>query len=119
MTLKSKRRASLFAIAALAVSIALPATADARSGPRRGHDYVVAHSNFGNGSVTGAVRWTRKGPQVQLPGGAWVYCERTCKDTLRLKTVDFFQSEEGAGGRAAIAEQPGLLHRWLHWERSY
>lgn len=112
-------RIRAFAVAALVAGLALPAPAEAKPGHRRGHDYVVARSEFGNGTVTGRVRWTRKGRQVQLPGGAWVYCERSCKHTLRLKTVDFWQSEEGAGVHGAMTGQPGLLDRWLRWERRY
>jgi hypothetical protein len=106
-------------VAAIAAGIALPTPAEAKPGHRRADNYVVAHSEFGNGTVVGRIRPTSKGWQVQLPGGAWVYCARSCKHTLRLKTVDFWQSEEGAGERNALTGEPGLFHRWLHWERRY
>jgi len=93
--------------------------AQAQAGDRYRTGYVTAESEFGNGTITAPVRQTRKGPQVRLPGGNWVYCERTCAHTLRLKTVDFWQSEEGAGGKGALTEQPGLLDRWLNWQRRY
>jgi hypothetical protein len=72
--------------------------------------FVVAESRFGNGTVRGAVRETNLGRQVQLPGGAWVYCKRSCSETLRAETVDFWEARQGAGG-----EEQGLfiyLRRW-------
>jgi hypothetical protein len=81
----------------LAASIA-PAAAEFRrdrgyNGLQQG--YVIANSRFGNGSVKGAVRQAREGLQVQLPGGTWVYCRSTCSETLRVQTVDQFET----GGR--------------------
>ena len=61
---------------------------------------VVAESRFGNGTVRGAVRATSLGRQVRLPGGSWVYCERSCSETLRAQTVDFWEAQQGPGGRA-------------------
>ena len=61
--------------------------------------YVVAESYYGNARVTGAVRQTSLGPQVQLPGGSWVYCRTSCADTLRVEAVDFWQSREHNGTR--------------------
>src|SRR5687768_14926478 len=55
----------------------------------QGEGVVVAESRFGNGVVAGPVRWQRLGPQVRLPGGTWVYCRRSCAETLRVETVDF------------------------------
>ncbi|MEM9029618.1 MAG: hypothetical protein AAGC70_14740 [Pseudomonadota bacterium] len=57
--------------------------------------YVVARSDFGNGTVRGPVRHTRLGRQVRLPGGTWVYCRQSCSETLRVETVDFWQSRKG------------------------
>ena len=85
-------------------------TADAdrrRYVPKRG--YVVAHSDFGNGKISAPVRRTRLGPQVRLPGGSWVYCATSCSETLRVKTVDFWHSEEGAGPRNALTHDGGVF----------
>ncbi|KUO57002.1 MAG: hypothetical protein APF80_15455 [Alphaproteobacteria bacterium BRH_c36] len=54
--------------------------------------YTVAESRYGNGTVTGAVRPSRLGPQVQLPSGRWEYCRRLCSETLRVETIDFWDS---------------------------
>lgn len=72
--------------------------------------WVVAQSRFGNGTVRGAVRETNLGRQVQLPGGSWVYCKRSCSETLRAESVDFWEARQGGGG-----EEQGLfiyLRRW-------
>lgn len=66
------------------------------NGDRRG--YVVAESQYGNGSVAGPVRYARHGREVRLPGGTWVTCRRSCSETLRVETVDFWQSQQGGGG---------------------
>ena len=87
---------------------------------RRGYSgeggQVVAESRFGNGAIVGSVRQTRLGRQVQTPGGNWLYCKRSCSETLRVSTVDFWQSEQGAGNSATTHED-GLLSPWLHWSR--
>lgn len=69
--------------------------------------YVVAESRWGNGTVTGAVRPGRAGWQVQLPRGTWVDCGRSCSETLRRQTVDFWQSM----GPQSPDQGPGYL-RW-------
>ncbi len=71
--------------------------------------YVVAESEYGNGIVRGPVRHTRLGRQVRLPGGSWVHCGRSCTETLRVKTVDFWHSEEGAGPRNATTHDGGIF----------
>lgn len=69
--------------------------------------FVVAHSQFGNGTVSGPVRPTRLGPQVQLPGGTWEYCRRSCSETLRVETVDFWEGR--ANGEQGLSQECGLL----------
>ena len=72
-------------------------------------NYVVAESVSGNGRVVGRVRHTRMGPQVQLPGGNWIYCRRSCSETLRVSTVDFWESDEGAGSRNSTTNESGIF----------
>jgi hypothetical protein len=103
------------AVAGVLLAHSLPAEAGRGAAPQ--DDYVVAESRFGNGTVVGPVRRTRVGWQVQTPGGNWLYCERSCSETLRVNTVDFWQNREGAGDNAAIDQQDGLLSRWLTWPR--
>lgn len=77
-------------------------------GHGRADGYVVAESRFGGGRVRGAVRQTSLGRQVQLPSGNWVYCKRSCSETLRAETVDFWEAQEGPGGK----EQGLFIYLW-------
>lgn len=78
-----------------------------RGGPRHQGGWVEAHSRWGNGSVSAPVRSGRHGWQVRLPGGTWVDCARSCSDTLRRQTVDFWE----ANGPQAKDDGPGYF-RW-------
>ncbi len=89
----------LIAIALLACFgfglIATAASAGFRRPPEDlSRGYVVAESRYGNGSVSGPVRLRRLGPQVQLPGGTWEYCRRSCSETLRVESIDFWDSRD-------------------------
>ena len=100
--------------AAVAASSASTAGAQGRRGPDGSlvEGYVVAESWFGKGSVRGLVRRGPAGLQVQLPGGNWIDCGRSCKQTLRQQTVDFW---ENTGGPQAKDGGPG----YFHWEFRY
>ncbi len=69
--------------------------------------YVTAHSRFGNGSVEGPVRYTSKGAQVRLPGGTWEYCRRSCSETLRVETVDFWEGRQE--GQVGLSQECGIF----------
>jgi hypothetical protein len=45
---------------------------------------------------------------VRLPGGTWLECGRSCSDTLRRETVDFWK-ERGAPRQGG--DGPGYLQR--------
>lgn len=75
------------------------------NGDRTG--YVVAESRYGNGSVSGPVRHARFGREVRLPGGTWVACRRSCSETLRVETVDFW--EGGFGGGGTLSNECGIF----------
>ncbi len=112
--------AALAGTMALALVTAGLVTASAAHARSPNGDYVVAESRFGNGSVVGPVRRTRVGWQVRTPGGSWIHCERSCSETLRVNTVDFWQSEKStAGDNNAITHQDGVLGKWLQWERGF
>ncbi len=70
--------------------------------------FVTAESRFGNGVVSGPVRLTNLGRQVRLPGGTWEYCRRSCSETLRVQTVDFWETKSG-GGSGAITNECGIF----------
>lgn len=84
------------------------------SGPAEG--YTVAESRFGHGTVSGPVRRVRTGYEVRMPGGTWIACRRSCSETLRVETVDFWENR-GAGSNATDTEC-GLLG-CLRWEWEY
>jgi hypothetical protein len=67
--------------------------------------YVVAESRYGHGTVSGPVRMGRVGPQVRLPGGNWIDCKRSCSETLRQETVDFWEN----AGHQRRDDGPGYL----------
>jgi hypothetical protein len=92
--------------ALLSVAVAMPPAAEARRWKDRGdYGYVTAESRYGGPSVTAPVRPGPRGqPQVQLPGGTWIDCGRSCSDTLRRETVDFWQSRGPFG-----PDGPGYL----------
>ena len=99
---------------ALAAATAMVMTVTASEAGRLSRDhgegsYVVAESEFGNGRVAGPVRYTRLGRQVQLPGGSWVYCAKSCAETLRIKTVDFWQSDAGVGANNSTTNETKLF----------
>lgn len=73
-----------------------------------GPGYVTAESRYSGKTITAPVR---RGPygrlEVSLPGGTWIECRRSCRDTLRRETIDFWDSRDsgGAGGDGV-----GYLH---------
>ncbi len=71
---------------------------------------VHAESRWGHGSVSGPVRRGREGWEVRLPRGTWIPCKRSCSDTLRLATVDFWETQ----GRDAPDGGPGYF-RFNFW----
>lgn len=84
------RRLVLTVVAAIASGGSALAVQAQGYAPRGG--YVVAESRFGHGTVSGPVRETARGPQVRLPGGSWIYCRASCRETLREETVDFWET---------------------------
>lgn len=103
--------------AGLATVTCLAVAASAAAQKPYGYDgppaYVIAESDWGKGTVRGAVRPGRKGVwQVQLPRGTWIDCERSCSETLRRATVDFWESS----GPQAKDSGPGYF-RWEFWRR--
>lgn len=76
-------------------------------------DVVVAESRYGHGTVSGPVRpGPRGGHEVRMPGGTWIDCGRSCAETLRRETVDFWESR---GGRNDPIDGPG----YLTWPRTW
>ena len=73
---------------------------------------VTAESHYGTATVTAPVRsigGNRR--EVRLPGGTWVDCHLSCRETLRRETVDFWQSH---GGKPGDGEDGPGFFRWSH-----
>ena len=99
----------IVSFAALA-GVLLPAhdsAAQGRRGYSGGADYVVAESHWGHGSIRAPIRPGPNGMQVQLPRGTWIDCGRSCSQTLRQQTVDYWESN----GPQAKGGGPGYF-RW-------
>ncbi|MBY0559063.1 hypothetical protein [Hyphomicrobium sp.] len=112
-------RAKMLAAAAVAAAFttAIPPAADANIGRLRSNykqgEVITAYSRFGNGQISSVVRRAPKwGWEVQLPGGAWVACRRSCEETLRVQTVDFFGGNDNSissGGYGTLQRECGIF----------
>ena len=84
------------ALLLLAIPLVVSATAPAEAEPRRWRKestlgYVTAESRYGPQTITGPVRVSALGRrEVRLPGGTWIECRRSCANTLRQETIDFW-----------------------------
>jgi hypothetical protein len=105
----------------LVALVSLAQQADA--GPRAASKilgYVTAQSHDGNGSIRAPYRATDVGYQVRLPHGTWVYCKRSCSETLRVNTVDVWANIDDASpiGVGTLSAECGVFG-CLRWERSF
>lgn len=72
-------------------------------------DAAVAVSRYGNGTVSGPVRRGPTGYEVRLPGGTWIACRRSCAETLRVETVDFFETGGRLSGYGTVQNECGIF----------
>ena len=108
LTMRDVRGATLVGVATAGLLLAMASASSAQPrdrgyGPPR--DYVVAESRWGKGTVSGPVRRSSTGWQVRLPRGTWIDCVRSCSETLRRQTVDFWESQ----GPHARDQGPGYF----------
>jgi hypothetical protein len=96
--------------ASVVLTVAFATMASASGVNAGGPNEVVAESRFGHGTVSGPVRGARHGREVRLPGGTWIDCGRSCAETLRTETVDFWENK-GAGPNGRIDNTPGIFGR--------
>lgn len=80
-----------------------------RRSPQPEGGSVVAESRHGNGTISGPVRATSTGYEVRLPGGTWVACRRSCSETLRVETVDFWENEGRLVGAGTVQNECGVF----------
>jgi hypothetical protein len=104
-----------FSVTALTVSLIAasiePASAGWRNRGTNGLEQggVIAHSRYGNGSVSGAVREARHGLEVRTPGGNWIGCRASCSETLRVETVDLWENDGRLVGAGTAANECGIF----------
>lgn len=108
LTMCEIRGTMFLGVATIGILIAMVSTSSAQPrdrglGPSR--DFVVAESRWGKGMVSGPVRPTSYGWQVRLPRGTWIDCVRSCSETLRRQTVDFWETQ----GPHARDQGPGYF----------
>ncbi|WP_045838107.1 hypothetical protein [Hyphomicrobium sp. 99] len=114
--MRAKMLAAVAVATAVATSIA-PQVADAHIGRLRSNykqgEVITAFSRFGNGAISSVVRRAPKwGWEVQLPGGSWTACRRSCEETLRVQTVDFFGNDDNSissGGYGTLQRECGIF----------
>ncbi len=102
--------------ALLALTAASPSDASGihrlRSNYKPG-EVITAYSRFGNGSIKSVVRPGQWGWQVKLPkSGNWTDCRRSCEETLRVQTVDFYGDGDNSidsGGYGSLSRECGIF----------
>lgn len=114
-------RAPLLALVSVLVALSTllavaPAEADGLSiGRLRTHyksgEIITAFSRFGNGSIQSVVRRGQNGWQVKLPSGNWTYCRRSCEETLRVQTIDYYEGGNSIddGGYGSLSRECGVF----------
>ncbi|MFN0219612.1 MAG: hypothetical protein ACKVP4_12460 [Hyphomicrobium sp.] len=101
-------RSALVAFTALA--LLMPAVAEARRALVYEDGMTIeAVSRHGNGRQFGVVRSARYGWEVRLPRGTWVACRRSCEETLRVETVDIFETEDALTGYGSASHECGVF----------
>jgi hypothetical protein len=86
---------------------------DARKEPIAG--LVTAESRYGPQTITAPVRVSAAGRrEVRLPGGTWIECRRSCSETLRQETIDFWYIRSNPGGESGN-DGPGYLRFEWSW----
>lgn len=109
------RRTSIAAVTLAALGTAgvlLSATFPAEAGFLRRKpegNVAVAVSRFGNGTVAGPVRVTSTGYEVRKPNGTWIACRRSCSETLRVETVDFYENDGSLAGYGTMQNECGIF----------
>lgn len=114
--MRARLLALIPALAAMLGTTALAPVADASGIGRLKTNYkpgqiITAYSRYGNGAIRSVVRPTQVGWQVRLPSGNWTYCRRSCEETLRVQTIDYFSGGNSIddGGYGSLARECGIF----------
>ena len=101
--------AATLTLAVASGALTAPAAAQSRREPGPRYVYVTAESRYSGATITAPVRQGPRGRlEVRLPGGTWLECARSCSDTLRRETVDFWKER---GMPRGGGDGPGYLQR--------
>jgi hypothetical protein len=112
-----RARYALLVSAAISTGAGFVQPADAGSRhwpaePRFG--YVIAESRYGYGTITAPVRVNaQQRREVRLPGGTWIECRRSCANTLRQETIDFWYIRSNVNSTGD--DGPGYLTFQFGW----
>ncbi len=93
-----------FAVGFVIATVVAGSWHDAHARDRYGNPdlgYVVTESINGGGRVSGPIRWTRLGPAGAVAGRFLDLLRRSCAETLRASTVDFWEAQENPARPAA------------------
>lgn len=82
------------AMLAASVGAADADAASSKKASRESYGTVTAISITTAQRVTAPVRKGRWGDEVRMPSGYWTDCSGDCRETLRVKTIDFFVEME-------------------------
>ena len=113
-----RTRFALLVFAAMPVAAGIVAPTEAGSKRRADEPklgYVTAESRYSSQTITAPVRINAQGRrEVRLPGGTWIECRRSCSETLRQETIDFWyiRSNPYNGGGD---DGPGYLRFRWYW----
>jgi len=91
----------LAAATGAALVLTIVGAADAQSRNRSGGEgqgTVTACSNYGNGCRSAPIRRAANDYEFRMPGGTWMSCQQSCKDTLRREVIDFWETQRENGG---------------------
>jgi hypothetical protein len=86
------------ALVGLSVPLVTASDAEAKKPRKATSDTVTACSRYGSDCYTARVVRSRVGPKLVLRGGTVIDCIGDCRDTLREKTVDFWETQGMIGG---------------------
>jgi hypothetical protein len=108
-------------VASMAILLAAGLTASAadarhkRKAEEPPTGFVTAESRYGPQTITAPVRISEAGRrEVQLPGGTWIQCRRSCSETLRQETIDFWHIRNNPGGESG-QDGPGYFRFDWSW----
>lgn len=98
--------------AAALLLAAMPLVSTPADAARRAYEdgtVITAYSRHGNGAIDAPVRRGRYAWEVMLPRGTWVSCRRSCEETLRVETIDIFETDGRLVGYGTLQNQCGVF----------